>query len=118
MNYSQEEELKYQLKQLGFKPRENTDLVKYLKYLKYKLRRNGKDLKIEEKDNHKTIEIVVKGEMVKKDKKLFFRATEEDCEKYKYLIEKRNTNLAKLIRDLLDREYEIEKEKENGTLGA
>lgn len=94
------------LKENGFKPRkEIKDFDSYLRQLKDRLKRNGKNLYIDETQNPIYIYI---GDYTKKDKynkKIDIKLSEEQYVRFKDLAKKRNTSLSNLVRDLLEREY-------------
>ena len=50
------------------------------------------------------VELVTKQPIVRRNKALYVRVTTEEQERYEQLAKSRNTDLSKLIRDLLEKE--------------
>ena len=94
------------LKENGFKPRkEIKDFDSYLRQLRDRLKRDGRNLYIDEQQNKIWI-----GEYAKRDKynkKIDIKLSEEQYVRFRDLAKKRNTSLSNLVRDLLEREENL-----------
>lgn len=91
------------LKENGFKPRkEIKDMDSYLRQLRDRLKRDGRNLYIDEQQNKIWI-----GEYTKRDKytqSFNVKFSEEQTIRFKKLAEEYNISLSELIRNLLERE--------------
>lgn len=92
------------LKEHGFKPRDDKDIKMYIKQLNTRLGKQGKKIYIVENKDNVEIFIEKKQPIVKRNKALYVRVTETEQQKYEELAKSKNTDLSKLIRDLLDKE--------------
>ena len=90
----------------GFRPREDKDLKKYIIQLNTRLGKENKKLYITDYGDYLDIKIDEKIKKIPKSKLIYSRVTKEEELNFKKLAEERNTTLAKLIRDLLIKEYE------------
>lgn len=92
------------LREQGFKPRDDKDIKMYIKQLNTRLGKQNKKLYITESGNNFQIEIKEKQPIIRRNKSLYVRVTEAEQLKYEELAKNKNTDLSKLIRDLLDKE--------------
>ena len=102
-----DEIMKEELKRLGFKPREDKDLNEYIKHLRYRLAKEGKDIFWNYKSEDGSLELYIgKKEpniaINRRNKYLQIRVNDEELERYNKLAKERGTTISELVRNYLD----------------
>lgn len=103
--FLQEEEVRQELKRLGFKPREDKDINQYIKCLKYRLKKENKDIIMGFNENNKLeLKLVDKipSAIARRYKFLQIRVNDEEIERYNKLAEEKGTTISNLVRSYLD----------------
>jgi len=92
------------LREQGFKPRDDKDINMYIRQLNTRLNREKKKLYIEDYGNTFNVYIGDKLPVERRFKALYIKVNDEEESRYKKLAEYKNTDISKLIRNLLEEE--------------